>query len=62
MLHDMLKQNAQRIATAAKEEIAEALSKGKDVYFQDPHEEGSVLKQRPDGRIEKVHSRKDFAA
>lgn len=62
MLHDLLKQNAQRIASAAEEEISIAHSKGKDVYFEDTEEEGSVVKERPDGRIEKIHSKKGFAA
>lgn len=62
MLRNLLKQNAQRIASAAEEEIAVAHSRGKDVYFEENHEEGSVVRERSDGRIEKVHPKKGFAA
>lgn len=62
MLRDLLMQNEQRIASAAEEEISVAHSRGKDVYFEDMHEEGSVVRERPDGRVEKIRPKKDFAA
>lgn len=62
MLRKLLKHNEQRIASAAEEEILTAHAGGKDVYFEDMHEEGSVVRERPDGRVEKIHPKKDFAA